>query len=88
MSDPALTAERIESLLGDWRRLNAELMSLPRSSVVELLEAEATGRCRPSWINRIYGRFSRLRHEEELGLLIRGQVPWRNTEWHESKRRQ
>jgi hypothetical protein len=88
MSDPALTAVRVEALLKDWQRLNTELMSLSASGVTTLLEAEVTGRCRPSWIVRIYGRYSRLRHDAEQSQLLRGIVPWRNTEWHENKRRQ
>lgn len=66
----------LEKLLRDWSALNAHLRTV--SSARELLpllryavEEEARGQV----LERVYGRFSRLRASEERMALKEGRVP-------------
>lgn len=72
-----LTADDVEALLRNWRRLNDALLDLPLPEVLKLLEVEVEGRRRPSVVMRLFGRFNHLRSTQERDQLLSGNIPWR-----------
>jgi hypothetical protein len=75
-----LAPEDVESLLSSWERLNKDLMGLPLPAVAQLLTAETFGLRRPRVIQRLYGRFHKLRAQKELEALQRGEA-WPVARW-------
>lgn len=62
-------------VLDNWTRLNEFLMSVDEPRVVELLEAEKSGKARLRVMLRIFNRLNKLRatrEKLELGKLARG----------------
>lgn len=62
-------------VLDNWARLNEFLMSVDEPRVVELLEAEKSGKARLRVMLRIFNRLNKLRatrEKLELGKLARG----------------
>ncbi len=66
------------SLLGNWERLNEELMGtgMTAQRVRGLIEAEVAGQARPAFLLRLHSRFNKLRAAEERRALAAGRLPW------------
>jgi hypothetical protein len=64
-------------LLKDWVRLNADLSSLPQEAVMQIMEAEAKGQRRVSFLLRLHSRFNRLRAIRERRTISSGVLPWK-----------
>jgi len=63
----------VETLLGNWERLNDELPSLSLQSVRQLIEAEVEGARREHFIRRLHGRYRKLNLPLERAALLRGE---------------
>lgn len=66
------------TLLGNWERLNQELMSdkMNADAVRRLIEAEVAGQARPAFLLRLHSRFNKLRAADERRALASGKLPW------------
>lgn len=56
--------------IGNWSKLNIQLMMLTEKECQKLLDAERKARNRPSVLLRIYGRLAVLRREREIKELF------------------
>lgn len=74
----SLAPEDVEELLTNWVKLNKDILDLPFSAVQQLLAAEAHGRRRYQVMQRLYGRFSKLRrdHEQQELFTFPFRLPW------------
>ena len=74
--DSYLAPNDVELLLHNWEELNASLLQLHYTAVVQLLKAAIVVGVRWDVKNRIYQRYSVLRHRREVELLQKGYL-WR-----------
>ncbi len=71
-----LSPDVVDELLGNWVKLNKELLDLPLAAVVQLLAAELKGDRRQGVLDRLHGRYNKLRANEERIGLKDGIAPW------------
>lgn len=71
-----LSPDVVTELLGNWVKLNKSLLDLPLAAVVQLMNVELKGKRRHAVLERLHGRFSRLRVQEERVALMDGTAPW------------
>jgi hypothetical protein len=66
-----------DDLLGNWERFNKMLATLvSEQELVAFMRWEVKTRNRPHFLERLYGRFSRLRMTRERdALLSEGKLP-------------
>lgn len=60
--------------LSSWSELNARLMEMGEAEVAKLLGRERRGAARPTFVARLYARFSKLRGERERRELMGGSA--------------
>lgn len=57
----------LRSILANWRTVVAGLNTLSEREAKWCLEQELNGPCRKVVVERLYGRYNRMRTERELG---------------------
>lgn len=56
-----------------WHELNNRLPDTTEEDCVWLIEQELQGRNRPRFLDRLYGRYAKLRDDRERRALLRGE---------------
>jgi len=67
------TPEQIDEALANWRATAKCLSKADEDSTKQLLDHERNGKSRPLFLNKIYGRYSKLRAERERRELLNGK---------------
>jgi hypothetical protein len=65
----ALSEDEVETLLANFINLHFQIMLLDEEQVAQLIEAEVAGRCRATFVKRLYHRSNKLRGEKEWSIL-------------------
>jgi hypothetical protein len=64
-----LSLQERKTLLENWSNLNIHIDDFDEAQLAQLLEDEISGRCRKTFVMRIFHRANKIRYDTELAKL-------------------